>query len=813
MLIQNIRHTVRAWRRTPVLALTAILTLSFGVGANAAVFSVVHAVLFRPLPYPAPERLVEVFEESPTAPGGTFRVSALNYLSWAERAESFEALAAFRGADFNVTGEADAERVAGASVTASLSPVLGLTPVAGRPLRAEDEMPGSARVALLSHSFWQRRYGRDPSVIGKTITLNGERHEIVGVVPESFREVGRSQISAVADPQIFVPLAIDPAQENRGNHVLRVAGRLRPGVPIEQAREEMNAIAAALEREFPASNKGWGALVERVHDSMLDEGVRTSLLTLLGAVAAVMVIACANVSNLLLARAIGRQRELALRTALGAEPGRLVRQSLIESLCLAVVSGIVGVFVSIATVQALRPVLPPTLPRIDEVRVDFVVLAFGLVVALGSGILLGILPAMRVARVDPLIALMQGGRGVAAGSTRSVVRQGLVAAQMALATTLLVAAALLLQSFVRLQNVPLGFASERVLTARVGLPRTAYPDAARWSVFYQRLVQSLESSPEVEAAAVGTSAPFTPGVRRGVAAGDGTAPLAESSPTAVEHVVSDAYFRTLSIPIVAGRAFDERDRIGSPSVVIVNRTMARQLWPESSPLGRQLQKDGRLHEVVGVVGDVRGADGRGARGGGLDRQPAAAIYLPATQFPQTNMTVLLRTRREPSAVVPALREAIRDIDPTLPIYQVRAFDDWLGDTVAHPRLTTTLAGAFAVAALLLAAIGIYGIVAYSVGQRTAEIGLRMAVGATRSQILALILRGGMTSTVTGIAVGSIGALFVSEILATLLFEVRPDDSLTFVSIATLLFGVALLACYVPARRAARVDPLVALRCE
>lgn len=813
MLTQTVRNTFRSWRRTPVLAATAMLTLSLGVGANAAVFSVVHAVLFRPLPYPAPERLVELFEAEPRVANSTFRVSVLNYLSWTARANGFEALAAFRGTAFNVTGDADAERVPGTSVTASLFRVLAVAPLAGRQLTSEDELPGSARVALVARSFWQRRYGGDPSVIGTTITLNGERHAIIGVVPDAFREVGRSRISAVEDPQVFVPLTIDPARENRGNHTLRVVGRLRRGVSLEQARDEMSAIAAAMEREFPSSNKGWGVRLERIDDSMLDEGVRTSLLALFGAVAVVMLIACANVSNLVLARAIGRQRELAVRAALGAEPGRLVRQLLTESLCLAVVSGIMGMCVSIVTVQALRSLLPPTLPRISEVRVDMVVLGFGLLVSLCSGILFGILPAMRVGRLEPLAVLTHAGREVA-GSSRSVLRQGLVAAQVALATTLLVGAVLLLQSFVRLQRVPLGFDPQGVLTARIGLPRAAYPDAPRALMFHQRLTQSLEDLPEVQAAAVATSAPFAPGVRRGVPVGDRAAAVAASRRrTAAEHIVSNDYFRTLAIPILAGRAFDQRDRAGSPPVVVVSQATARQLWPDSNVIGQQLERDGTLHEVVGVAGDVRGADDRGARGGGLDRQPRPAIYISATQFPQATMTVLLRTTHEPTALVPALRAAIRDIDPALPIDQVRTLDDWLGDTVAHPRLTTTLAGAFAATALLLAAIGIYGVVAYSVGQRTPEIGLRMAVGATRGQILALILRDGMRSAVIGMAVGLAGAFLFNEVLASLLFEVRPDDPRTFTSAAILLGAVALAACYMPARRAARVDPLVALRDE
>src|SRR5688572_9360058 len=533
MLMQTVRNTFRTWRRTPVLAFSVLLTLSLGVGFNAAVFSVVHAVLFRPLPYPASERLVELFEVEPVR--GAFRASVLNYQSWAERSERLEALAAFNGVSFNVTGNAEAERISGAVITASLFRVLALAPLAGRPLRADDERPGSRRVALIAQSLWERRYGTDPSLIGQTIALNGERYEVVGIVPDAFRDVGRSRVSSAISPQIFVPLTIDAARENRGNRVMRVVGRLRPGVSIEQARDDMRGIAAAISSEFPATNTGWSVRVDSVYDSMLDQGVRPSLLALLGAVALVMLIACANVSNLVLAKAIGRQRELALRTALGADPRRLVGQLLTESLCLAAVSGLIGVAISVLAVEALRSWLPPAMPRINDVRVDTVVLGFGLLVSLLSGILCGTLPAMRVSRVDPLQALTGSGRAVTGGSSR-VLRQAMVAAQVALATTLLTGSVLLLESFVRLQQVPLGFAPGGVVTGRVGLPRSAYPEPPRVRDFYERLLQSLEANADVESAAVATSAPFASGVRRGAVVGERTTGATMSSLSVAEHI-------------------------------------------------------------------------------------------------------------------------------------------------------------------------------------------------------------------------------------------------------------------------------------
>jgi putative ABC transport system permease protein len=818
MLSQTIRNTFRSWRCTPVLAVSALLTLSLGVGVNAAVFSVVHAVLFRPLPYPASERLVELFEVEPAR--GALRASVLNYASWAERTNTLEALAAFNSVSFNVAGESQAERVNGAVVTASLFRVLAVAPLAGRPLRSDDERPGSRRVAVIAQSFWQRRYGADPSLIGRTVPLSGELYEIVGVVPDTFRDVGRSRVSSVASPQIFVPLTIDAARENRGNRVMRVVGRLRPGVSIEQTRDEMRGIAAALGSEFPVSNSGWSVRVDSVYDSMLDQGVRPALLALLGAVVLVMLIACANVSNLVFAKAIGRQRELALRTALGADPGRLVRQLVGESLCLAAVSGAIGVAISMFAVEVLRSWLPPAMPRTDEVRVDMVVLGFGLVVSLVSGILFGTLPAIRVSRMDPLQALTGSARGVTTRSSRAL-RQTMVAAQVALATTLLVGTVLLLQSFIRLQQVPLGFEPGGVLTARVGLPRAAYPAPPRIRDFYQRLLLSLDANAEIQSAAVATSAPFTSGVRRSAKVGERTTAANVSSVSVAEHIVSESYFHTLSIPILIGRAFDERDAAASPSVVIVNQAAARQLWPRGNAVGQQIEIDGRLHEIIGISGDVRGDDVRGATGGGPDRESPAAIYLSATQFPQSTMTVLIRVygpseRTGPTndnAVVSALRAAIRAIDPGVPADQVRSLDDWLLEATAQPRLTTMLAAAFAAMAMFLAAIGIYAVAAYGVGQRRQEIGLRIAVGATPAHVVAMILRSGVTSAGVGMLIGFAGALAVNRLLAGLLFQVRPEDPIAFASVSAILGIVALVACYLPARRAASVDPLITLRSQ
>jgi putative ABC transport system permease protein len=811
MLKQDLRHAWRGLWRTPVITATAVLTLALGVGASTAVFSVVHAILLRPLPYPEPDRLVELFEDNLKA-GFTMRTSALNYLSWAERSQRLEAIAAFQGAGFTVTDAGDPELLTGSLVTASLFRVLRIPPIVGRTLRPEDEQRASPRVVVLGESLWRRRYGEDRQIVGRSITLDGERYQVVGVMPRAFREVGRAQVGATADAQIFVPLMIDRARENRANHTLRVVGRLRHAASLDEARDEMRAVAAAMEREFPATNTNWGVRIDALSDTMLDPQVRPSLLLMLGAVTLVFLIACANVANLLLARGTRRHAELALRTALGAGRSRLIRQLLTESGCLAAISGAAGVLAAAITHPLVRGVLPPTLPRLDELRVDVNVLAFGLLISIVSGLVFGVVPALRGSRHDVSRSLAQAGRATA-DSSRVRLRQTLVVAQIGLATTLLVGAALLLQGFVRLQRVPLGFESESVLTTRVSLPPAGYPDSARAAQFYERLLATLQGSGQLRSVAVATSAPFAPGVRaafwppaRGQVSGGG-------NETAAEHIVSGDYFRVLGVPLLAGRSFNGLDGTGSTAVAIVSQRLARMVWPDTNPLGQRIDRGGRPYEVIGVVGDIRGSDTQGPRGGGPDREPRAAVYFAATQLPQRTMTLLVRPTGERASAIATIREAVRDLDPTLALQQVRLLRDWFADSVAPTRLSTALATVFGTIALLLTSVGIYGVLAYTVASRTREIGVRMALGATRRNVMGLIVREGMTWAGCGILVGLIGAFAAARLIATLLFEVPARDPVTFATVGGAVVLVALAACSIPAARAARIDPTLAMRTE
>jgi putative ABC transport system permease protein len=810
MLAQDIRHAWRGLRRTPVITATAIATLALGVGATTVVFSVVYAVLLRPLPYPEPDRLIELSEQN-LATGAFFRVSALNYLAWAERSRALEAVAAFNGTAATMTDAGEPERLAGSSVTASLFDVLRVSPIVGRTLQAEDEQPGSARVAVLSESLWRSRFGGDRQVIERSITLDGERHQVVGVMPAAFREVGRAQVAAATQAQVFLPMRIDRTRENRGNRTLRVVGRLHRGVTLDQARTEMRSLASGLAQEFPATNAAWGAQVETLSDTMLDPQVRPSLLLLLGVVSLVFLIVCTNVANLQLVRGTKRQSELAVRTALGARRSRLIRQLLTESACLSVVSGAAGVLVAAIAHPLLRPILRASLPRMDEMHLDVGVLAFGLLIALVSGLVFGIAPALRTSRFDVSESLMLVERATA-NASRVRTRHVLIATQVGLATMLLIGAALLVQGFIRLQRVPLGFQPDDVLTARLSLPSRAYPDPSRAGRFYQQLVDTLQASRRVGPAAVATSAPFAPGVRAAFRpTSRGQTPPADSE-TFAEHVVSAGYFKVLGMPL-AGRTFNELDATGGAGVVIVSQRGARLLWPGQNPLGQALDRGNRVFEVIGVVGDVRGSDTQGLRGGGPDREPRAAVYFAATQMPQRTMTLLVRAPGGSASATREVREAVRQLDPTLALAQVRLLSDWLAEGLAPTRLTTTLAAAFAGIALLLTLIGIYGVLAYSVAARTREIGVRMAIGATRRSIIGLVVGDGMRWVGAGIAAGLISALAGSRFVASLLFETPARDPVTFAAVAGAVALVALMACSIPAVRAARISPLVAMRAE
>jgi len=795
-MLNDLRYAARMLWKSPLVTLAIVLTVALGIGANTAIFSVVNAVMLRPLPYEQPNRLVWVAERNDKLNLPTFAASALNYLSWKEQQTTFSQLGAVGFANFNLTGQGEPEQFTGGTLTPSLFPMLGIRPVLGRSFTDGEDRPGSARVAMIGEGLWKRRFGGDPSIVGRNITLSGVDYTVVGVAPAS--------LALLSNGDIWIPLTIQPEREIRLNHVILVTGRLRPGVTLEQAQAEMDTVAASVSQQYPEMRE-WGIRLVEYFNVFVSPQLQTALVVLLAAVGCVLLIASANAANLLLARATARQKEIAVRTAIGASRSRLLQQLLIESLVLSTIGGVVGLIAAVWGVDAINALMPANLLP-TPVTVDINVMFFALALTALTGLLFGIAPAWHAAKTDLNEVLTQVSR--TSSGTRPGLRNGLAAAELALATVLLIGAGLLMQSLVRLQQVDLGFQPDRLLTFQIGLPPTKYPANQR-AAFYRGLLESLRSIPGVRAAAGSSGVPFGNGNYT-------TTPIQTRGPSALPpetavptdwRVASPAYFQAMDIPLVSGREFNDADAAeDAPLVVIVSRTTAKRFWGDTDPLGRTLHRQGdlaRQYTVIGVVGDVRHSD---------LRIESPAIYYPSfTLGPR--MDIVVRTAGVPTSVLPAVRQKVREIDAALPISNVRTMDEWLADSAAQPRLNAVLLVVFAAVAMLIAVIGIYSVLAYSVNQRTREIGLRMALGAPRGLVLRLVVREGMIVAAIGIGVGLAGALSLSWVLASLVFDVKVRDPLTFVAVAISLAAVALLACAIPARKATQVDPMVALRSE
>ena len=797
VLLQDLRYTFRTFARTPVFALTALLTLALGTGVNAAIFSVVNAVVLRPLPFPQPERLVRIWEMNQKLNIPFFSTSVLNYLSFKEQAKSFEALGSYGGANVNITGAGEPERLAGGALTSSMFDVVKIHPISGRGFRPEEEAPGRGRVAILSERLWKRRFASDPQIVGRSIELNGVAFEVVGIMSDSFR--------FPATAEIWVPMAIDPAHENRGNHVISTVGRLRPGVTLAQAESEIKSMAAGLGKTFPQSNDGWSARMASFYDWIVPEEIRTALTILLGAVGLVLLIACANVANLMLARAAGRSREIAMRITLGAGRSRLIRQLLTENLALGITGGIAGILLAYWAVAGLKRILPPSVPRVSEIGVDGMVLAFALLISIFTGVLFGIVPIWQATRRDLAESLKEGGRSSTA--SRPVLRNTLVILEVALGTVLVIGASLMIRSFINLHNVQLGFNPERLLTAQISLPRRKYPQAAAIA-FYQDLLDRLKNTPGVSGAALSSGVPFGAGDYTGMSAGaanDAGRSSAEQT-QADWRMVSADYFKVLGIPLLRGRFMNSQDAAGQP-VVIISAGLARRLWSNQNPVGKEMEiGDGKNRSlVIGVVGDARNNDPA--------EEPRAAMYFPAPPALWSTMTVVVKTSGDEMKVAELLRQKVKELDANQPIFNVRSMEQWVTASAAQPRAYTFLLSIFAGLALLLACIGIYGVLSYSVAQRTSEIGLRMALGARQWNVLQLVIRQGMFMVAGGLLLGLGSAFAFARVIRSMLYGVSSHDPQTFVLVSVSLLLIALAACLLPAMRATRVDPVVALRSE
>jgi putative ABC transport system permease protein len=794
-VLRDIRYAVRQLMASPAFTIVAILTLALGIGATTAIFSVVNGVLLRPLPYPHPDSLVLVHEIVPQY--GRFSVAPANFLDWRRQNTVFQRIATYSNSSATFTEGGNAERITSAAVSWDLFELLEVTPVLGRGFREDEDAPGKNSVIVLSYGMWQRRFGGDPNVLGRSITLSGVPVTIVGVMPQGFYFPTRAI-------EFWQPIALNPAKATRGGHFLGVVARAKPGISVERAGAEMKTIAERLAREYPENSANESAEVVLLHEQVVGR-IRPALLTLLGAVAVVILIACANVANLLLVRASVRGKEIAIRAALGAGKRRLVSQMISESLVLSIAGGALGLLLAYLVLQPIKTLSAGSIPRVDDVSVDPPVLLFALTISLVTGVLFGLAPAWHALRTGLVELLKEGGRSSSASGGRWV-RGGLLIVEVALSIVLLVGAALLLRSFSRLTHVDPGFRADRVLAFRIALPEATYPQDHNRIAFFDRLLSDLEALPDVTAAGIVQNMPLRGDYVLSFEIQGRPKPKPGDELSANYRSVSPDYFRALGIPLLRGRMFTGQDTDKSPMVAIVDDTFVRRHFPNENPIGRGLDmgngSDG-FYEIVGVVGNVRY--------NGLDEKATATMYVPSHQDVFSTVWVAVQTTGDPAHVAASARQVVRNIDQALPAFMMSPLADVVADSVAQQRFSMLLLGLFAGIAVFLAAVGLYGVVGYTVSQRTQEIGVRIAMGAQRGQVLGLVVGGGMKLAVAGVLIGVAGALLLSRLIEKMLFEITPLDATSYLSTSVLLLAIAAVACYIPARRAMRVDPIVALR--
>src|SRR5262245_5175538 len=807
-LIQDLRYGARTLMKSPGFAFVAVLTLALGIGANTAIFSVVNGVLLRALPYYEPERLVMAWADRPILQAHLgipdFPVTVADFIDWRDQNQVFGQMAALEPLRMSLTGGSGPESVLGLRASASLFPLLGASFAAGRAFLPEEDQAVADRVVVISHGLWRQRYAADPKLIGQKITLDNEAYTVIGVTAPEFQFPRRGEIPFVATKvDLYLPIAFTPAaMNNRQGGRMAVIARLKHGVSVGQASAEMNAIARRLTEQYPRTNTDKGVRLAPLHQQTVGKA-RTALLVSLGAVGFVLLIACANVANLLLARAAGRQKEMAIRAALGAGRWRAVRQLLTESLLLAISGGAAGLLLAWRLVDLLLAIAPDNLPRAYDIRLDTRVAGFTLLVSLLTGIVFGLLPALQASKINLGETLKEGGRA-AAGLLRRGLRGFLVVSEVALAFVLLIGAGLLIRSFARLTEVNPGIDPRGVLTMDI-FPPTAKYSGGRIAAFYQQTLERVRALPGVEAAATTNSLPLSgsqPGTGFGI---EGRPSPTFLTFTAGWRIISPDYFRTFRIPLVKGRLFAESDGADTPPVVVVNESLARIYFADEDPLGKRIIYNGVARLIVGVVGDVKHS--------ALDEEAKPEIYLTMAQSPWPYMSLAVRTSGDPMQMIARVREQVLAVDKDQPITNIRTMERLMARSVAPRRFNLLLLGVFALVGLALAAVGLCGVMSYMVTQRTREIGVRMALGAQRGDVLRQVIGEGMKLALIGVLLGLGGALALTRLLKTLLFEVSATDPLTFIVIAALLIIVALLACWIPARRAASMDPLVSLRVE
>ena len=799
-IIKDIRYGLRGLLKRPGFTAIALIALALGIGANTAIFSLVNAVVLKPLPYSDPDRLVWVWGNIRNG-GNRASVAPLDYLDYRNQNKTFEHFAASSTLPLpaNLTGSGEPERLSASVITGNYFDAFGVRPALGRGFTLENEKSGQDQVTVLSHAFWQARFAGDPNIVGKTITLDGIAFEVVGVMP--------AEVNLPQAVQLWIPMNFDadPDMKQRFAHFLRPIGKLKPGVTLAQAQADTDIIARQLEQQFPDSNTGWNLRLVSLREQLVGSS-QTTIFILFGAVGFVLLIACANVANLLLVRAAARAKEIAMRTALGASRMRIIRQMITESLLLAIVGGALGALLATWGVEVLVSLSEGSIPRTANVKVDATVLGFTLLLSVLTGVLFGLAPAFRMMKVNLIDSLKDGTRGAGESAFRNRTRSLLVVFESAVAVMLLIGAGLLVRSLIALQDVDPGFDANNVLTLRIDLARKKYDAPEKAANFFEQLETRLNGLPGVEPVGFVTELPLSGQLNDLPFTVEGRPPVAVNDAFGADfRRVNQNYFSTFRIPLLRGRNFTEQEVRQGANVVIVSQQLVDAVFPKEEALGKRLISviGKEPYEIIGIVGDIRHNS--------LGNQPAPAMYFPTRQVGGTN--VVIRTQGDPLSIVSGVRKEVNALDRDQPIAAIRPMTEWLATSVAAPRYRTTLLALFAALAMILAATGIYGVMSYSVAQRTHEIGVRMALGARRLDVLKLVVRQGMLLTLIGVVLGLGGAFALTRVMSTLLFGVTAKDPVTFGAVAALLLAVAFIACFVPARRATKVDPLVALRYE
>ena len=812
-LLYDLRYSARALLKHPGFIVTIILILALGIGANTAIFSVVNAVLIRPLPYEAPERICMIWETNLSKNVKRTIVSPANFLDWKEQNQVFDYMSAFRFWFFNVTGDGDPQRYQGARVSASFFPLLGTKPALGRNFQPEEEQVGRDRVVILGHGLWQTRFGGNQNVLGQSMIIDNEPYTIIGVLPASFR------FPRVLNGELvlWMPMAFKQEQLTREDHSMIAYARLKQGVTLSQAQEEMDRITQRLAQEYPKTNAGWGAQVNNLQEQAT-EPIEPTLLILMVVVGFVLLIACANIANLLLARTTARRKDFAIHLALGSSQFRLLRLLVVESLLLSLAGGLAGLVLAYWAINVLDAVLPENrVPHLERFSLDLRVLGFSLAVSILVGVIIGLIPGLRAHRFNLNQTLNEGGRADSETRGGRRLRNALVVLEVALTVPLLISAALMLKSSYLLQNVNRGIDLNNVLTMQTSLPKAKYSNPQQTAAFYHQVLQRVQVEPGVQSASAVNFIPLTNlGDATAINIEGGAPPPPGEKITVSYRVIDPNYFRTLGIPLLRGRYFTEQDNDETHGVVMINQTMARRYWPNEDPLGRRLQPQFPPGEVpwrpastntwltiVGVVGDVKDDSS--------SDETAPEMYLPYLQNPSSLMSILVRSNGDPLRLAQSVRAQVLSVDPDQPVYNIKSMEDVLSDAVAEPRVVTSLLATFATIALALAAIGVYGVMAYSVVQRRQEIGVRMALGAHKPHVLKLIVGHGLKLVLIGVVIGLIAAFAATRIISNQLYGVTATDPVIFAFVSLLLVAVAVLASYLPARRALQVDPIIALR--